>query len=201
MAITPALGTISRRGFLFGCAAAAFVGSRISEVVFASDAALADQGDVVVTVFLRGGWDVMNVVPVIDGADRGFYEAARPTLKIANQGDKAALRLDDQFGLHPSMGKLYELYQAQKLAIVHAVGLNVDTRSHFEAQQYIESATPGVKNTGSGWVGRHLASLGESGSLLPAVAAGGALPSTLAGAPGISRRMARRTRTVNLARI
>jgi uncharacterized protein (DUF1501 family) len=170
---------------LFACSAAAFVGSRISELVFASDAALADQGDVVVTVFLRGGWDVMNVVPPIDGVDRGLYEAARPSLKIPNQGSNASLRLTDQFGLHPAMDHLYELYQAQKLAIVHAVGLNVDTRSHFEAQQYIETATPGVKSTGTGWVGRHLASLGEpvQGSLLPAVAAGGGLPSTLAGAP------------------
>jgi uncharacterized protein (DUF1501 family) len=185
MAVAPQLTGISRRGFLFGCAAAAFVGSRISEVVFASDAALADQGDVVVTVFLRGGWDVMNVVPPIDGVDRGLYEAARPTLKVPNQGSDAALRLTDQFGLHPAMGRLYELYQAQKLAIVHAVGLNVDTRSHFEAQQYIENATPGAKTTGTGWVGRHLASMGDAlnGALLPAVAAGGAVPTTLAGAP------------------
>ena len=64
-----------------GCTAAAFVGSRISEVV-ASDGLLCC--DVIVTVFLRGGWDVMNVVPPIDGADRGFYEAARPNLKISN---------------------------------------------------------------------------------------------------------------------
>jgi len=178
MALTPALTTISRRGFLFGCAAAAFVGSRISEVVFASEAAaLADQGDVIITVFLRGGWDVMNVVPPIDGIDRGVYEAARPNLKIANQGNDAALRLNDQFGLHPAMTHLYDLYQGQKLSIIHAVGLNVDTRSHFEAQQYIETATPGIKSTGTGWVGRHLTSLGESlnGALMPAVAAGGAL--------------------------
>jgi len=185
MALTPPLTGVSRRGFLFGCSAAAFVGSRISEVVFASDFALADDGDVVVTVFLRGGWDVMNVVPPIDGPDRGFYEAARPNLKLPNQGNNAALRLDDQFGLHPSMDRLYDLYQAHKLAIVHAVGLNVDTRSHFEAQQYIENATPGFKNTGTGWVGRHLASLGDPapGAFLPAVAAGGGVPSTLAGAP------------------
>jgi uncharacterized protein (DUF1501 family) len=71
------------------------------------------------------------------------------------------------------------------LAIIHAAGLNVDTRSHFEAQQYIETATPGFKNTGTGWVGRHLASLGDAlnGQLLPSVAAGGAVPTTLAGAP------------------
>lgn len=183
MALTPPVTTVTRRGFLVGCAAALFVGSRISEVVFASDMSLAEQGDVIVTVFLRGGWDVMNVVPPIDGIDRGFYEAARPTLKVPNQGQNAALRLDDLFGLHPSMDELYELYQAQKLAIVHAVGLNVDTRSHFEAQQYVESATPGAKTTGSGWVGRHLASFGEPATLLPAVAAGGGLPATLAGAP------------------
>lgn len=185
MALVPRLTSISRRGFLFGCTAAAFVGSRISEVVFASDADLVDQGDVVVTVFLRGGWDIMNVVPPIDGADRGFHEAARPNLKVPNQGSGAALALSAQFGLHPAMDHLYELYQAQKLAIIHAVGLNVDTRSHFEAQQYIETATPGFKNTGTGWVGRHLTSLGEglNGALLPAVAAGGAVPTTLAGAP------------------
>jgi uncharacterized protein (DUF1501 family) len=186
MALTiPPLTSVSRRGFLFGCAAAAYVGSRISDVVFASDLAAADQGDVVVTVFLRGGWDVMNVVPPIDGADRGFYEAARPNLKVPNQGNGAALPLTAQFGLHPAMDGLYELYQAQKLAIVHAVGLNVDTRSHFEAQQYIETATPGFKNTGTGWVGRHLTSLGDAmnGALLPVVAAGGAVPTTLAGAP------------------
>src|SRR5258708_420547 len=185
MAMTPALTSVSRRGFIVGCTAAAFVGSRISEVVFASNADIADQGDVVVTVFLRGGWDVMNVVPPIDGIDRGVYEAARPNLKIANQGNDAALRLNDQFGLHPAMTHLYDLYQGQKLSIIHAVGLNVDTRSHFEAQQYIETATPGVKSTGTGWVGRHRTSLGESlnGALMPAVAAGGALPSTLAGAP------------------
>src|SRR5467141_1972353 len=170
MAIAPPLTTISRRGFLFGCAAAAFVGSRISEVVFASEAAaLADQGDVIITVFLRGGWDVMNVVPPIDGIDRGVYEAARPNLKVPNQGSGAALPLTAQFGLHPAMDHLYELYQAQKLAIVHAVGLNVDTRSHFEAQQYIETATPGSKTPGTGWVGRHLTSLGDvNGALLPA---------------------------------
>src|SRR6266545_3286623 len=106
MAITPELASVSRRGFLFGCAAATFVGSRISQVAFASDAALADQGDVIVTVFLRGGWDVMNVVPPIEGPDRGFYEAARPTLKIPSSGNNAALRLDDIFGLHPAMDRL-----------------------------------------------------------------------------------------------
>jgi len=184
---TPRLNTLSRRGFLFGCAAAAFVGSRITEVVFASGPSLAqsDQSDVIVSVFLRGGWDVMNVVPPIDGPDRGLYEVARPTIRIPNQGDSAALPLNDQFGLHPSMDRLYELYQAQKLAIVHAVGLNVDTRSHFEAQQYVENATPDSKTTGTGWVGRHLASLGDSlnGDLMPAVAAGDATPVTLAGAP------------------
>jgi uncharacterized protein (DUF1501 family) len=127
----------------------------------------------------------MNVVPPIAGADRGHYEAARPTLKVPTQGTGSALRLNDQFGLHPGMVRLHELYVAQKLAIVHAVGLNVDTRSHFEAQQFIETATPGVKNTGTGWVGRHLLSTSGplNGALLPAVAAGGSQPITLAGAP------------------
>src|SRR3982074_2074984 len=83
------------------------------------------------------------------------------------------------------MPRLYELFQLRELCIVHAVGLNVDTRSHFEAQQFIESATPGVKNTGSGWVGRHLLTTSGplNGGLLPAVAAGDSLPTTLVGAP------------------
>src|SRR5258708_8961852 len=181
----PPLTSLSRRGFLFGCTVAAFVGSRISEVVFASDAALADQGDVVVTVFLPGGWAFMNVVRPIDGVDRACYETARPNLKVPNQGNGAALRLNDQFGLHPAMDHLYELYQAQKLAIVHAVGLNVDTRSHFEAQQFIETATPGVKNTGTGWVGRHLQSVAGplNGGVLPVRGAGRSGPATGAGAP------------------
>jgi uncharacterized protein (DUF1501 family) len=189
MAVAPLRTTVSRRGLILGCAAAAFVGSRLSQVVFASPlagpAAMDDQGDVLVTVFLRGGWDIMNVVPPIAGADRGHYEAARPGLKVPSQGSGSALRLTDQFGLHPGMARLHELFVAQKLAIVHAAGLNVDTRSHFEAQQYIETATPGIKNTGTGWLGRHLQSTTGplNGALLPAVAAGGSQPVTLAGAP------------------
>ena len=179
--------TISRRTFgsVIACSAAAFVGSRISQLVFATPAEAAEQSDVLVTVFLRGGWDVMNVVPPIDGPDRGFYEAARPNLKVPSDGNGAALRLDPIFGLHPGMARLFELFQAQKLAIVHAVGLNVNTRSHFEAQQYVETATPGVKNTGTGWVGRHMMSVASpsNAGLLPAVAAGDSAPITLAGAP------------------
>ena len=178
---------MSRRTFgrIIACSAAAFVGSRISQLVFATPAEAAEQSDVLVTVFLRGGWDVMNVVPPIDGPDRGFYEAARPNLKVPADGNGAALRLDAIFGLHPGMPRLFDLFQAQKLAIVHAVGLNVDTRSHFEAQQYVETATPGVKNTGTGWVGRHLLSVASpsNAGLLPAVAAGDSAPVTLAGAP------------------
>lgn len=176
-----------RRGFLkiAGCSAALFVGSRISQLVFATPADAAEQTDVLVTIFLRGGWDVMNVVPPIDGPDRGFYEAARPNLKVPADGNSAALRLDAIFGLHPGMPRLFELFQAQKLAIVHAVGLNVNTHSHFEAQQYVETATPGVKNTGTGWVGRHLQSIASpaNAGLLPAVTAGDSTPITLAGAP------------------
>src|SRR5260370_34977689 len=102
----PPLTSLSRRGFLFGCAAAAYVGSLISDVVFASDLAAADQGDVVVTVFLRGGWDVMNVVPPIDGADRGFYEAARPNLKAPQQGPGAPLPRTTPQCRHPRMAGL-----------------------------------------------------------------------------------------------
>ncbi|MFN8386485.1 MAG: hypothetical protein U0X92_08725 [Anaerolineales bacterium] len=100
---------------------------------------------------MRGGWDALNVVPPMAGDDRGFYELARPNIKISN-----LLPLNDQFGLHPALAPLHGLYQQGKMAVVHAVGLNYDTRSHFDAMEYIELGTPGQKSTTSGWITRLL---------------------------------------------
>jgi uncharacterized protein (DUF1501 family) len=116
----------------------------------------------------------------MEGDDRGFYEKARPDIQIPN-----LLRLNDQFGLHPAMSPLYDLYQAGKASVIHAVGLDVDTRSHFDAQEYIELGTPGIKNTASGWITRHLQASGIS-SILPVLSTEGQPTSLLNFVPTVS---------------
>lgn len=167
--------SISRRHFLRGCSAAiaALAGSRLTHVALAAPGAQtpANQHHLVV-VFLRGGWDALNVLPVLGGPDRTYYEAARPTLKI---GARAALPLNDTLGFHPALAPLHELYRDGKLAVVPACGLVHDTRSHFDAMEFMELGTPGRKTTGAGWITRalqtdpHLA----NGVLMPALSTSG----------------------------
>ncbi len=153
---------LPRRQFLQGCSAAiaSMAGAKLTNLAFAQEN---NPSDTLVVVFLRGGWDALNVVPPRDGDDRGYYEKARPNIKISN-----LLPLNDQFGLHPAMSPLLDLYQAGKAGIVHAVGLDYNTRSHFDAQEFIELGTPGSKNTASGWITRHLQGKGIS-SILPVI--------------------------------
>jgi uncharacterized protein (DUF1501 family) len=143
-------------------------GARLTNLAFAQN----ETSDTLVVIFLRGGWDALNVVPPLQGDDRGFYEKARPDLKITE-----LLQLNDQFGLHPALAPLYDLYQAGKMGVIHAVGLNHDTRSHFDAQEFIELGTPGSKSTTSGWITRHLQHTGVS-SILPVLSTTGQ-PSSL----------------------
>ena len=170
---------VPRRKFLQGCSAAiaAMAGAKLTNIAFARQD---NPSDTLVVVFLRGGWDALNVVAPIEGDDRGFYEKARPDIRIQN-----LLRLNDQFGLHPAMAPLYDLYQQGKAGIVHAVGLNVDTRSHFDAQEYIELGTPGSKSTASGWITRHLQASGIS-SILPVLSTAGMPTSLLNFVPTVS---------------
>ena len=174
---------LTRRQFMTGCSAAiaALAGSQVSSLAFTPDA---PNPEAIIVVFLRGGWDALNVVPPIAaGPDRGYYEAARPALKLATTGANSALNLDGFFGLHPSLAPLMNLYQAQRLAIVHTVGLVYDTRSHFDAMQYIETATPGSK-TGNGWLTRYLESLALPSDVpFPALASGSSRPTSLIGYP------------------
>ncbi|MBI4928427.1 MAG: DUF1501 domain-containing protein [Anaerolineae bacterium] len=185
--------TISRRSFLVGCAGAiaALAGSRLTSLAFYDPSAepaipvpnAINSAERLIVVFLRGGWDALNVVPPIAGEDRGHYESARPRLKIPVSGAGAAINLNGQFGLHPAMAPLFPFYQAKKLALIHAVGLQYDTRSHFDAMQYIELGTPGLKTAGTGWITRHLQTASNlPGTLLfPALSAGGSQASSLLG--------------------
>src|SRR5579862_7650956 len=135
-----------------------------------------------VVLFQRGAADGLNIV--VPFAEPNYYRI-RPTIAIPQprQGaENAALDLDGFFGLHPSLAPLLPLFQKQQLAIVHAAGSPDTTRSHFDAQDYMESGTPGVKATEDGWLNRALqASPEEGASPFRAVAMGANLPVTLRG--------------------
>jgi uncharacterized protein (DUF1501 family) len=148
--------SINRREFLMGCssAIAAMTGGKLSSVAIAQNASPNDP--ILVTVFLRGGWDALNAIPPIDGDDRGFYEAARPGLKVPARGKDGALRLNDQLGMHPALAPLHELFQDKRLAVVTASGLTSQTRSHFDAMEFMELGTPGAKIARNGWLARTL---------------------------------------------
>jgi uncharacterized protein (DUF1501 family) len=181
-----AKSTLSRRDFLVGCSAAiaALAGSRLTHLSFAGQSESGDfNEEILIVIFLRGGVDGLNVVPPIAGPDRGIYETKRPYLNIPVTGPDAALALNSQFGFHPAMAPAYNLYQAGKLAVVQAAGLTNDTRSHFDAMQYMELGTPGVKTTTTGWITRHLQSAPNlpASILLPALSVGSAQSVSLIG--------------------
>lgn len=177
------MNRITRRRFLSTCSGtlAACAGAPLGQAHArqAMEAGASSQ-DLLVVVFLRGGWDALSVVAPLAGPDRAYYEAARPNLQIPVS---QLLQLDDRFGLHPSLAPLFSLYQQDKLAVVHAVGLPTDTRSHFDAQLFIELGTPGRKSAPQGWLTRHLQStpVQSPNALLPAVAAGLTQPASLLG--------------------
>jgi uncharacterized protein (DUF1501 family) len=112
-----------------------------------------------IVVFQRGAVDGLNMVVPFGDAD---YYRARPSIAIAKPGAAdGAFDLDGHFGLHPRMAALKPLWDRRELAIVHATGSHDTTRSHFDAQDYMESATPGVKSTKDGWLNRYLSGTGS----------------------------------------
>lgn len=140
----------------------------------------------VVYLYLRGGMDGLNFVCPVSGPSRAAYELQRPNIHLRTTGATAALRLGTtDFGLHFAATGLHELYGQGKLAIVHGTGFPVAqiTRSHFDAQDYMESGTPGSSSIGSGWLARHLASIGQvpDAAMVPSLSAGGSAPTSLLG--------------------
>ncbi len=148
----------TRRSFLKGCTAAVagVASTRVTNLAFAAPGDPNDE--LLVVVFLRGGMDGLNVVMPRSGADRGYYEAARPDLKVPASGAGSALPLNGVFGLHPAAAPLHSLYQDGKLVVVLAAGLDEANRSHFDAQEFMERGTPGDRTTSTGWLARHFAS-------------------------------------------
>ena len=141
---------------------------------------------ILITIFQRGAVDGLNMV--VPFGERDYY-TARPTIAIPRPGrDDGAIDLDGFFGLHPRLAPLKPLWDSKQLAIVHASGSPDGTRSHFDAQDYMETATPGVKSTQDGWLNRYLHAR-EHAEATPfrAVALGGQLPRALHGtAPALA---------------
>jgi uncharacterized protein (DUF1501 family) len=108
-----------------------------------------------IAIFQRGAVDGLNVVVPFGESE---YYRARPSIAIGRpaSADGAAIDLDGFFGFNPRLQPLKPLWDARQLAIVHACGSPDSTRSHFDAQDYMETATPGIKSTPDGWLNRYL---------------------------------------------
>jgi uncharacterized protein (DUF1501 family) len=140
---------------------------------------------VLIAIFQRGAVDGLSMV--VPHGDPDYY-AARGGIAIAPPaaGNAATtLDLDGFFGLHPALAPIRPLWDARRLAVVHACGSPDPTRSHFDAQDYMESGTPGVKSTADGWLARGLqATSRPGGSPFRGVAMGSRLPRVLRGEAG-----------------
>jgi len=142
---------------------------------------------ILVAIFQRGAADGLNVV--VPHGEKAYYEM-RPTIAVPRPSagsPDAAVDLDGFFGLHPSLASLKLLFDQRHLAIVDAAGSPDPTRSHFDAQDYMESGTPGLKATASGWMNRALPRAKGKVSPVRAVAIGATLPRAMRGnEPAIS---------------
>src|SRR5690348_5513655 len=173
----------SRRIFLKSSAMAMVgIGSApawLTRALYAQDAP-SPRKKVLVAIFQRGAMDGLNVV--VPHGEKAYYDL-RPNLAIPRPDGTAdsAIDLDGFFGLHPSLQPLKPIWDAGHLAIVQAAGSPDPTRSHFDAQDYMESGTPGRKSTTDGWLNRAIAATGGKPSPVRAVALGSRLPRTLRG--------------------
>jgi uncharacterized protein (DUF1501 family) len=177
--------SLSRRIFLRN-SALAMVGVGSAPLWLGRAAFAADSSDrrrkVLVAIFQRGAADGLNIVA--PHGEHRYYDL-RPSIAVprpsAASAADSAVDLDGFFGLHPALAPLKPLWDRQQLAIVHAAGSPDPTRSHFDAQDYMESGTPGLKATGDGWLNRALPAAAGKPSPVRAVSLGPALPRALRG--------------------
>ena len=176
---------IDRRFFLKSSGLALVAGGLLPNVfVKMANAATTKGKKVLVAIFQRGAVDGLNVV--VPYGENQYY-SARPTIAIPRpgSGEGAAIDLDGFFGVHPSLASLVPYFKDRSAAFVQAVGSPDATRSHFDAQDFMESGTPGVKSTEDGFLSRALlAKKAAASSPLRAVALSPALPRILAGTAG-----------------
>ena len=133
----------------------------LRRTAFAAELRRAPKGKTLICLFQRGAADALNMV--VPHGEAAYYTMRpsiaipRPRASSRGTSDDAAIDLDGFFGLHPSLAPFKPLYDRGMLAPVHAVGSPSATRSHFDAQDYMETATPDIKGTSDGWLNRYLA--------------------------------------------
>src|SRR5512142_112010 len=160
----------TRRTFLKSSAVAMFgVGAApawLSRALYAADAP-SPRKKILVAIFQRGAVDGLNMV--VPFGEKQYY-SLRPNLAIPkpDRTENSAIDLDGFFGLHPALAPLKPIYDAGHMAVVHAVGSPDPTRSHFDAQDYMESGTPG-RASSDGWLNRALSAPGPDTSPLRAI--------------------------------
>src|SRR5437867_11754022 len=155
-------------------------------LVRAAKAQQLGKGKAMVVIFQRGAMDGLNAV--IPFKDRAYY-ALRPSIAVQEpaSGDDRVIDLDGFYGLHPALAPLKSIYDKSHLAIIHAAGSPDNTRSHFDAQDYMEIGTPGIKSTPDGWLNRVLLQTSNDRNPFQAVALTQRLPRILAGkAPAVT---------------
>src|SRR5687767_1881396 len=107
---------------------------------------------VLVTIFQRGAVDGLNMI--VPHGEAEYYNLRR-SIAIPQPGKtNGSIDLDGHFGLHPTMSSLERFWKSKQLAVIHSAGSPENTRSHFDAQDYMESGTPGIKSTRDGWLNR-----------------------------------------------
>jgi len=174
----------TRRTFLKagGCALVAYAAA--PRFLLRTARAAEANGKVLVAVFQRGAVDGLSMV--IPHGDAG-YTGVRPSIGLLpprrGESDRA-IDLDGLFAFHPALAPLVPLWENRALAVVHACGSPDTTRSHFDAQDYMETGTPGIKSTPDGWLARAVKTRPASRTPFRAVAMGPALPRTLQGGVG-----------------
>jgi uncharacterized protein (DUF1501 family) len=142
--------------------------SFLRRTALAMDLPRAARGKTLIVLFQRGAADALNVL--VPFGDKHYY-AARPQLAIGSParatGAAGAIDLDGYFGLHPALSSFKPLWDRGLLAPIHAVGSPSATRSHFDAQDYMETGTPDRKGTTDGWLNRYLAVKGTCEACAP----------------------------------
>ncbi len=137
------------------------------------------QKKALVVVFQRGAVDGLSMFPPLGDS---HYHEYRPTIAIPEKGEDSIIPLQAQFGLHPSLSDLKPLWDERLLAVVHQVGSSDPTRSHFDAQDYVETGVPGKKNVEDGFLNRAMQTIPQrTTSALRAISIGNDLPRSLWG--------------------